>query len=166
MHRCRSRSARWVSRIAATLILRPSVCSSIARISAAACVWSPVSMTIQPAGASIAKLLAIPQPRIAYTPSVTRSTRFASPMPHLSLASSAASVVTAPFGPTTVSPRSDGLLQEGDAPRVSWAWTVRQGTSSSPQIAAINDFRPILIPVPLQSIPMHGKDTPRPLLLD
>ncbi|MBK8105125.1 MAG: hypothetical protein IPK42_05995 [Betaproteobacteria bacterium] len=72
-----------------------------------------MSMMIQPPGASIAKLLAMPQPRSAYTPSVTRSTRFVLPMPHLSLASSAVLVVTAPFDPVTVSLRSDGLLQDG-----------------------------------------------------
>jgi hypothetical protein len=79
---------------------------------------------IQPSGASIAKLLAMPQPRIAYTPSVTCSTRFVSPMPHISLASSAVLVVIAPFGPTTVSLRSDGLLHDGGgaaAPSVDWA---------------------------------------------
>ncbi len=89
---------------------------------------------IQPPGASIAKLLAMPQPRSAYTPSVTRSTRFVSPMPHFSLASSAARVVTAPFGPTTVSLRRDGLLQDGGdcaaARSVDWARAPRDGANA------------------------------------
>ena len=116
----------------------------MARISAAARVKSPVSTMIQPPGASIAKLLAMPQPRIAYTPSVTRSTRFVSPMPHLSLASSAARVVTAPFGPTTVSLRRDGLLQDGAvcAPRfsaaASAAWAREHTPSASVAMTQTN----------------------------
>ena len=119
------------------MTFRPSVSSSLARISAAARVKSPVSTMIQPPGASIAKLLAMPQPRIAYTPSVTRSTRFVSPMPHFSLASSAARVVTAPFGPVAVSLRSDGLCQDGCtwaarfSEAASAAWAIENAPSAS-----------------------------------
>jgi hypothetical protein len=119
------------------LTFRPSVFSSLARISVAARVESPVSTMIQPPGASIAKLLAMPQPRSAYTPSVTRSTCFWSPMPHFSSASSAVLVVTAPFGPMAVSLCRDGLLQDaaGCAARcsaaVSAAWAIENAPSAS-----------------------------------
>ena len=101
--------------MAATLIFLPSVRSSISRISAAARVESPVSMMIQPPGASMAKLLAIPQPRNAYTPGMTASATFLSVMPQSALARSAVGVVMTPFGPVTVSMVKDGLCQEVSA---------------------------------------------------
>jgi hypothetical protein len=98
------------------------------------------------------------------TPSVTCSTRFGAPMPHFSFASTAARVVTAPFGPTTVSLRSDGLCQEVAAGCVAWAWAASQGTNSRPQTAASGELRPIFIPVPLRSVPVQqtgGPQSPR-----
>jgi hypothetical protein len=57
-----------------------------------------------------------------------------SPRPHLSLASTAGLVVTAPFGATTVSLRRDGLLQDGAvcAPRLSAAASAAWATEHAP----------------------------------
>ena len=116
--------------MAATLIFRPTFRSSISRISAAARVESPVSTTIQPPGASSAKVWAIPQPRSAYKPGATSSATFSAGTPICALAPRAVGVVTAPFGPVTVSMVRDGLCQEASPaagralPAGSWARAV------------------------------------------
>ena len=53
----------------------------------------------------------MPQPRRAYTPSVTFSATGVSASPHSALACSWVGEVTAPFGATTVFMPSDGLCQ-------------------------------------------------------
>jgi hypothetical protein len=63
-------------------------------------------------------------------------------MPHFSLACSAAGVVTAPFGATTVLLRRDGLLQDEAAPAVPWACTEKLGASSRTPIMTSCVHRP------------------------
>ena len=111
------------------MILPPTASSSLARISAAAAVESPVSTMIQPSVACTAMLCPSPQPDNSQTPGATSTADFSS-APSLMLAFNAALVVTAPFGPVTVASTSEGLCQPFRSGTATCA-AARSGTAAS-----------------------------------
>ncbi len=99
---------------------------------------------IQPFGASIAKVCAIPQPRRAYTPASTFSATFESVTPSRAFASRATGVVTAPFGPVTVSVRRDGLVHDaGAVPAAGSAVAVEKAAAAAIE-AAMSSVRNVM----------------------